>query len=393
MKRTRKINRSRIMREIWLEKRTSRSCIAKKLNLDKSTVSNIINDLLGLGIILETEEGEAGPQGGRKPIFLQMNKNYGCALGIELGPSSYRTVAVNLDGDIIYSRFEKIGTQGMQIADRLFEIVEIMKLELDRRRVKLIGVGLGISGVVNSRESKIKHSIPFGLNQELDLGHLVKKGLSLPFFIDNDAKACIWGELVFHRNRALKDFLFLLLEYREPEEQDESGFDSHSECLGLGIGIVINGRVHYGHDYSAGEFRSIFCQKGSSGQFSLALEKQARLKRDKRARQEFLEELGANISLLVNTFNLTHIILGGDFESFGSEASEVLEEAIKENWPYKYEYDKEKRIWFSSFGERAVAYGAGAIVLNKLFSDFELLEECDGHLAIQHAAGILPEGF
>ncbi len=378
MKRSKKINRARIMREIWLGEKTSRSSIARKLKLDKSTVSNNINDLLELGIIMETEEGNAGPLGGRKPILLRINKAYGCVLGIELRPVSYTAVAMDLDGNIIYSCFEKIHTPGRRMEQRLEEIVQALRQELDRMGIRLLGVGLGLSAVVDTREARIKYSIPFGLEEELDFGKRMEKRLALPFFIDNDANACIWGELVFHRNRALQDFLFLLLEYKEPENKkvnDGATADSNIECVGLGIGIMINGKVHYGHDYSAGEFRSIFCKKGSSGQFALSLEKQARLKSDQAARKEFLRELGANISLLVNTFNLTHIILGGEFEQFGDEVKDIFNEAIRENWPYTYEYDEEKRIWFSSFGDRAVAYGAGALALNKLFSNFKLPEE------------------
>lgn len=384
MKRTRKINRSRIMREIWIKREISRSQIAKNLGLDKSTISNNINDLLELGIIVETVEGNAGPQGGRKPIIIKMKKEYGCVLGLEITQDDYTAVAVDLDGEILYSKYEKVEVYGSNLQKKFIEIIENLKVEIESKGIKLIGVGLGLSGVVNSKEGVLKDSIPLGIEGELDLAGTLSQTLNVPVFIDNDANACVWGELAFHRRKELKDCLFLLLEYRDSDSKiPEEG------RIGVGIGLVINGNVHYGHDYSAGEFRSVFRTEEYTGQFSLTPDEQARLNIDDNIKRRFLRELGANISLLVNTFNLTHIILGGEFEHFGNEVVEVLDDEIRKNWPYTYAYDRKKSIWFSSFGDKAVAYGAAGMVLNKIFSDLGILEEFEEHHEVQANAGII----
>ena len=86
LKSTRFINSSRVLRDIWIHKETSRIQIARNLGLDKSTISSIISELLRIGIVSETTEGEAGPQGGRKPVMLMLNRSYGCVVGIEMRP-------------------------------------------------------------------------------------------------------------------------------------------------------------------------------------------------------------------------------------------------------------------------------------------------------------------
>ena len=90
--------------------------------------------------------------------------------------------------------------------------------------------------------------------------------------------------------------------------------------------------------------------------------------------ERFLRELFANVGLIVNTLNLSHIILGGAFEELGDHTKDILEEEIIKNWPYPYPYDVKQHIWYSSFGERAVAYGAAGMVLNTLFGDMEVME-------------------
>src|SRR4030042_1329315 len=81
--RTININLARVLRMVWQKKETTRIEIAQSLGLHKSTITNIINDIIAKGIVSEFATGSSGPQGGRKPIFLMLNKNYGCAAGFE----------------------------------------------------------------------------------------------------------------------------------------------------------------------------------------------------------------------------------------------------------------------------------------------------------------------
>ncbi len=385
MKRTKVINRSRIMREIWINRQTSRVEIARSLELDKSTISNNVNELLELGIIVETSEGNSSPQGGRKPVHIKLNKNYGYVLGLEMRPDSYTAVAVDLEGEIIYSKFEKVEIKGRNFKEKFKEIIEMLKKELESKNNKLLGVGVGVSGVVNIKEGVIKYSIPLEISNDYNFYHKIAGEMDVPVFIDNDANASVWGELAFHRRKDLKDFIFLLLEVRDREKEQDHAYDA----IGVGIGIVINGNVHYGHEYSAGEFRSLFRNKDSIGQFSLNAEEQMLVQEDMKVWKKFLHELGAHIALIVNTFNLTHIILGGQFERYDQYVSEILEEEIKRNWPYPYAYEVRKNIWLSSFGDQSVAYGAAGMVLNKLFSDLEILDDFTGHMDVQTEAGLI----
>jgi predicted NBD/HSP70 family sugar kinase len=358
------------MREIWINKQISRIQIAKNLGLDKSTISSIVAELLESRIIVEHAEGEAGPLGGRKPVYLTLNRSYACVLGIEFRPESYTAVAVDLQGEILYSKFELIRLRGNNFKEVFFDVISRMRAELGRIEVPLLGIGVGVSGVVDPQAGVIRYSIPLQMEEEFDFRKQITEGYDLPLFLENDANACAWGELAFHRVKNLQDFLFLLVEFRDIKDR------SHlHERTSVGMGIVVNGRVHYGHRYSAGEFRSTFCTGECKGQFSITEEEAFCIEEDPEVLRRFITELAKNTALLVNTFNFSHVFLGGDIERYKREVQEVLTEEIERNWPYPDEV--RCKIRFSSLGDKSVAYGAAGMVLHRLFADMGISESVE----------------
>jgi predicted NBD/HSP70 family sugar kinase len=356
-----------VMREIWINKHISRIQIAKNLGLDKSTISSIVARLLDDGIIKEYAEGEAGPQGGRKPVYLTLNRSYACVLGIEFRPESYTAVAVDLQGEVLYSKFELIRLSGENFKEVFLDVTSRIRSELARIDAPLLGIGVGVSGVVDPQKGIIRYSIPLQMEDVFDFRRQIAEGYDLPLFLENDANACAWGELAFHRVKNLQDFLFLLVEFRNVKDRTR-----FHEKTAVGIGIVINGRVHYGHRYSAGEFRSTFCTPQNKGQFSLTEEEAYRIEEDSEVLHRFIRELAKNTALMVNTFNLSHVFLGGDIERYKREVRAVLGEEIERNWPYPDEV--RCKIRFSSLGDKSVAYGAAGMVLHRLFADIGISE-------------------
>ncbi len=370
LKRNRLLNTSRVMREIWINKQISRIQIAKNLGLDKSTISSIVANLLNDGIIREHAEGEAGPQGGRKPVYLTLNRSYACVLGIEFRPESYTAVAVDLQGEILYSKFELIRLSGENFKDVFFDVTSRMRAELARIEVPLLGIGVGVSGVVDPQKGIIRYSIPLQMEGEFDFRKAITADYDLPLFLENDANACAWGELAFHRVKNLQDFLFLLVEFRDIKDRER-----FHQKTAVGIGIVLNGRVHYGHRYSAGEFRSTFCTTQSKGQFSITEEEAHLIEEDPEVLHRFIRELAKNAAMMVNTFNFSHVFLGGDIERYKKEVQEVLTEEIERNWPYPDEV--RCKIRFSSLGDKSVAYGAAGMMLHRLFADIGISESVE----------------
>lgn len=365
IKRTKFNNTLRILREIWLARSISRVDIARQLKLNKSTVTHIINDLIENDVVLQAEEGATSPKGGRKPVFLNLNDKFGYVIGVELRPEAYTVVAVDLNGRILFSRSETMTINRLNFTKSFFQIMTRISGAKARTQIPLLGIGVGVSGIVNPVKGLIVNSIPMCITSVFDFQSEIASKMDVPVFVENDANCCSWGELVFHRTSNLKNFIFVLVEFRDISEEQEI-----HEITSVGMGIVINGKVHYGEDYLAGEFRSVLRTESSRGQFSLTDEEISRLKNDKDVLLKFFKELAKNLALLVNTFNLNQIFLGGDIEKYRPEITEFLGKELRSNWAYSYNMKRE--ILFSSLGDKAVAFGAAGIVLNRLFVDFDL---------------------
>ncbi len=367
VKRTKRINTSRVMRDIWTSRETSRVEIARALGLDKSTVSAIVNDLLEVGLISETREGSAGPQGGRKPVHITLNGQFGCVLGIELRPESYTAVGVNLNGEVVFSKYEKMQLAGRDVRASILDIVDRVDVERERCGLRLLGIGVGLSGVVNPHSGVIRFSIPLKLDDPVNLYEEMAGDFDVPFLIENDANACAWGELAFHRHREMQDFLFCLVEFRDTNRSEVI-----HEKTAVGFGIALGGSVHYGHEFSAGEFRSIFRGPEHFGQFALTREEAFRIEEDPTVMERFVRELSRHVALFVNTFNLGHVFLGGSLDFEAHKMRDVLAEEIDQNWPYPNPVSTQ--IAYSSLRERAVAFGAAGMVLERMFADIELVK-------------------
>ena len=98
------INVSRILRIIWQHKGISRIEIAAELGIDKSTVTKITATLIDMGLICETSHGTTGPQGGRKPIFLEINGTYAGVGGIEISPERFVCCLLDLHGIVLFKQ-------------------------------------------------------------------------------------------------------------------------------------------------------------------------------------------------------------------------------------------------------------------------------------------------
>ncbi|MFQ3547104.1 MAG: ROK family transcriptional regulator [Termitinemataceae bacterium] len=362
-------NASRIIRTIWKHPLISRYEIADALHLERSTITHQVNRLIELGLVTEIAEGQASPVGGRKPIQLAINKDYGYIIGIEMQVEAYSVVAVNLTGEVL-----KFKTAAKRITAERF-IDDVVTIALDFARdmggtERLIGVGLGMGGIIDSDRGIIHYSIPLHLTAPLHFAQEIARRTHIPFLIGNDANCCAWGELAFHKAEGLENFLFTLVQFRTGDLaiQEYGG-------VGVGFGIVIDHKVYTGVNYTAGEFRSAFWTKGNRAQFSIPYKKIAQVTRDSELMERFTRELARNVALFVNTFNLNKVFIGGDIEAHRVDAPAIFLEEIQRNWMYPTLPVCD--VTYSTLGEKAVAYGAAGMLLYRIFTSTHLPVDLD----------------
>jgi len=110
----------------------------------------------------------------------------------------------------------------------------IKKLMAGKKDIKLEGIGIGAPDA-NYHRGTIEHAPNLAWKGIVPLGDLVKKEIKVPVAVTNDANAAAMGEMVFGGAKNMKDFIVLTL------------------GTGLGSGIVVDGKLVYGHTGFAGE--------------------------------------------------------------------------------------------------------------------------------------------
>jgi len=363
-------NAARIIRTIWKNPLISRYEIAEQLLLERSTITHQVNRLLELGLITEISEGQAGPAGGRKPIHLAINKDYGYIIGIEMQVEAYSVVAVNLAREILRFRTaEKLITQESFITDVL-DIAMNFAEEMGGTE-RLIGVGVGMGGIIDSDRGIIHYSIPLHLTSPLNFAAAIAERTRIPFLVGNDANCCAWGELAFHKADGLKNFLFTLVQFRSGDVaiQEYGG-------VGVGFGIVIDSKVYTGTNFTAGEFRSAYWTEGNKAQFSIPAEEIKHITKKPQLLERLTRELARNVALFVNTFNLNKVFIGGDIEACELDVPAIFAEEIRHNWMYPS--DPACEATYSTLGEKAVSYGAAGMLLYRIFTSTHLPVDYEG---------------
>jgi glucokinase len=110
----------------------------------------------------------------------------------------------------------------------------IKKLLTADKEFRLAGIGIGAPDA-NYHRGTIEHAPNLAWKGIVPLADLIKKKINVPVVVTNDANAAAMGEMIFGGAKKMKDFIVLTL------------------GTGLGSGIVIDGKMVYGHTGFAGE--------------------------------------------------------------------------------------------------------------------------------------------
>jgi predicted NBD/HSP70 family sugar kinase len=361
-------NINRVLNTIWQKHEISRTLIAEHLEVNRSTITKITNPLIDEGILVMEEKGESTPNGGRRPIDLSLNRDFGIIMGIEIQTEGWNLVATDLYGETLLERSYPLNGNIFDSDTALQFILTRAEQECSRLNKTVIGAGIGISGLVNPYTGVILQSNPMGILRETPFYEGFSKKFPYPVIIENDANCCCYSELIKKKAYRERNFLSILGELRKSQSADSPG----SVGIAIGTGIVIKGSVLHGDTFSAGEFQSVFKTTVNDSQFNLNQGSLSRLTYDNAVIRRVMNELSRNIAFLVNMMNFTLINFEGDIVRYEDLLREFLEVEIQANW--SYDSKVHCQINFADVGTNAVAHGAAGAVIEKIFSP-PLVEE------------------
>jgi len=378
------INRNVLLRLLLDEPAQSRAALAERSGLTKSTVSLLTKELLDEGWLAEDSVPVTGSLG-RRPTPLRIAGRGLALIGAELGTDVIRVVSTSLHGDVLESMSVPLKDRAPDVAcHQLVELVTAESARVTRGGARLLGVGVGLPGAIDTAHGIIQFAPNLGW-RDVEVGHRLASELEagglgdVPVYCQNEADLAAIGETAFG-TRPIDDPLVYV-----------------SCSVGVGAGIVLNGALFTGATGAAGEIGHTILQMGgllcscgrrgcaeayvglkavarAAGQLSHGEVDRAGLAADlakpraQKARKAFAdagEALGVLLQNVWTTFNPKAIVLGGEAVTIGG--THFLEAAVDRLARFGADAGVvPPPIRVAKYGDLATAVGGAAFALNAL---------------------------
>lgn len=375
-------NRQAILRQL-LQGPKSRVELAESLDLTAMTVSNLVNELMADGWVIEAETAVSTKSVGRPRKAVMLNPNAGCAIGVHIGIGTLRSGLVNLKGDLLQCAEHSFDPAASatavlnQINTQITHLTQAIP-----PKATLFGVGVGASGLIDAENGRC-HYAPSLNWHNVPIAKQLQQKVDLPIYVENNVRVMALGEATFARQEVAS----LVFVYGR---------------VGVGAGIITNQSLFRGTQAGAGEIghtliqpdSGTVCRCGQTGcletlvtqpvleseLFGLKIDPtlpdanrfEQVLQLAKEGNQQVMDALqksGRYLSIalinLVNTLNPECIILGGMYAQGADIYLPILRQQVKAH-AFGGLGDGVK-IEASQFGLNAGMIGAASLVLLKKF--------------------------
>ncbi|MBN7815756.1 ROK family transcriptional regulator [Algoriphagus pacificus] len=387
------LNKIKIIKNLYLKGANTASEICAEVGISLPTVNALLGDLMNSGEVIK--QGRAESQGGRKPDLYRLAEDAFYVLSVDLSKFQVN-LALYSCNQILASEKEshKITLNNeKETFDQLCDIIDEYLKNTKIPTEKIIAIGFSMPGLVDSVGGVNYTYLRFGKKTLLEN---LEARFSKKIFLENDARAMTLAEFKFGSDHSHKNVLGIFVGW------------------GIGLGIIIDGKIYHGASGFAGEFshspifesRDVTCACGKKGcleavasgtaivkmaEDAINLDKDSILARMVRDHQGDLEpalvveaalagdqraitilseaglDLGRGISILIQLLNPELIIIGGSV----AEANQYLITPIQQALNiYSMAKSREKsQLALYQLGEDVGLLGGVAVVNEKLFED------------------------
>jgi predicted NBD/HSP70 family sugar kinase len=375
------INRASILNAIKSYGPIARTDIAELTKLSPATVTGLTAELIEDGLVLIKQEGDS--RGGRRPILLALDSQGAYVIGIKLAEEHATLALTDLNAEIVTKRTVQLTERDPgHVSHLLGENVRALLDAARINRTRLLGVGVGLAGIIDSQTGLCRIS-PHNGWREVPFARLLEDELDCIVYLDNNVNTLTRVEQLYGIGQHVRDFLVITI------------------GRGIGMGIVANGQVYRGTRGGGGEFghmvidpNGFVCGCGNRGCLeTFAAEPwllhRARLRGlDMPAPDDLVAAaqagnavaldvfaqggrvLGQAIASVVNLLNPALIIISGEGVRAGDFMFIPMHEAVQQHMFGQLAEDVEIRI--EPLSDDTWARGAASLVLGKIFSVPEL---------------------
>jgi predicted NBD/HSP70 family sugar kinase len=229
----RKQNLLNIIRLLRFEDNLTKRNIANKTGLSFATVSNLCNDLIDQGILIRGENTTLTV--GRTPLYLSFNVDLFVTICVNLQMRDVIVISLlNFrNQEIIKRAYNPPKTYGAE------NVVAFIKNKFDteirplcNEQLIIIGIGVAVSSIFDTDSGQLINS-RVDIYDNINLKFLFEESFDIPTYVDNESNLCAYS--IKSISHDLSDIVYLHI----------------SE--GVGVGMIVNGKLLSGERGYAGE--------------------------------------------------------------------------------------------------------------------------------------------
>lgn len=362
--------------------------LSARLNVSNPTINKLLCELAAEGYVQDM--GKIETSGGRRPCSYGLIADAGYFLGVDIGDEhlNFQIIDICKNQTVLEMMRPFTVRNDYSTLERLAEQIKEFISSNDIHASKILGIGIIIRGRVDSSSG---HSYNIFNFDPRPFSELMTQKTGIRTIIENDTRAMAYAEWNAEIGEQPRNALFV------------------NAGRGVGVGIIMNGKLYYGKSGFSGEFGHIpffdnqtICHCGKKGcleteasgaalerSFVSALEKgassiltekyqstgvisladiiEAATKDDVLSIELITsvgEKIGRGIGVLINLFNPELVVVGGAMSSVGDYLMLPIRTALN-----KYSLslvNRDSQLRLSRLGESAGVIGAALLARNRI---------------------------
>lgn len=349
-------NRSLVLQTLYRAGAMSRADVARATGLTRVTVSDLVAELIGDGVVIERGQSDS-VRPGKPATIIDVDRTGYHILALDLSESTVlRGALLTLDGDI-ETRIETplASLTGDAACDA---VVDLSRRLLAEATKPVLGVGVGSPGIVDA-DGRVVSAPNLGW-ADLPLRAILERELGHSVTVVNDANAAVLAEYSF--GEVDGDLMLVKVGH------------------GVGAGVLLGGSLVLGRNWGSGEIGHVtvgtdgglecVCGKRACLETWLAVPRlEAQLDRapgDGDARDRVLREAGERLGIalapVVGTLGLGDIVLAGPAALLDGVLADAAADTIRARTMTSVTGDLSLRM--TSLGDDIVLLGAAVLVLS-----------------------------
>lgn len=388
------LNKLKLIKNLYLKGSNTAGEICHEVGISLPTVNSLLGDLMASGEVIK--HGRAESQGGRKPDLYKLSENSFFITSVDINKFRVRVAIYNSNNSkVSESEILKITLNNEKNTfEKICEFIMDHQKNSGIALEKIIALGISMPGLIDSITGVNHTYLKFG---EKSLVENFENRMGMKVFLENDARAMTLAEFKFGHNDQYKNVLGIFIGW------------------GIGLGIIIDGKIYQGASGFAGEFshspifesKEVSCSCGKKGclesvasgtaivrmaKEAVALDQDSILSRIARANDGEIEpylvvdaalagdqraitilseaglNLGRGISILIQLLNPELIIIGGSVAEAKHYLVTPIQQALNIYSMAKARENTELTLY--KLGKEVGLLGGVAVVNEKIFEEY-----------------------